>query len=713
VPASSDRLRRAAIGILIAIALLWVRAGYLTTVRHRALADKALKQQTDIKKIPSLRGPVLDRGGQPIAFSVEGSSLAVDPTLLGDPGALANWMEEHGIMPAAKVREQIRSTPSPRFAWLTRRGVREALACSLEARFGRGIIRTREPKRLYPLGPVAAPLLGATGVDGTGLFGLEGRYERLLRGTDGLVLDFRSCRPDLHRGPGRVVLAEPEIGSTVELTIDARFQQIVDARLREAVEEQNARGGTAILIDPKTGEVLAVSSFPGFDPDAVGQADSLALKVWAVTHNYEPGSTYKIVAFAAAIEAGVLRPDDPVNCYNGCRRVPGGEIGDHEGLGVVPATIVLAKSSNIGTGVVAEKVGGEGFFRMERLLGFGIPTGVEIPGEERGRIPDPSSWSARSLVTEAFGQEVSCTAMQLAMAYGAVANDGLLLRPYVVRSVRGPDGTVRESREPEIVRRAMRPQTARVLREMLRAVVTEGTGKPAEVKGLMPAGKTGTAQKYIRDLGRYSKEQYIASFVGFAPYDRPRWLCAVVIDEPRGSIWGGSVAAPVFARIMDDIAGLDRRPTDNPVNGIQWVVHESEPTTTVPRLVGTTPRIARKLLHRDKLEPNFVGRGDYVLKSIPAAGSRCGIGEMVTCVLSDPSDSLGVSGGIPDLMGLSLRDAMVRARAQDLELDLRGSGWVIAQDPPAGSPLEGSRTVFLELAADSCHAFVRMREDGR
>lgn len=713
MPGRPDRLRAVGGGILLALALLWIRAGYLTVVRHAALSKKAIEQQTDIQKIPSMRGPVLDRAGQPIAFSVEGSSLAVDPTLLGRPDTLAQWMEQHGIMPAVQVCSQISGSPSRRFAWLTRHNVREAMACSLEARFGRAIIRSHEPKRLYPLGPVGAPLLGATGVDGNGLFGIEGRYDRLLRGKDGRVLDFRSCRPDLHQGPGRVVLSEPRIGATVELTIDARFQQIVDARLREVVEEQNARGGTAILIDPKTGEILAVSSFPGFDPDDVSHADTLALRVWAVTHNYEPGSTYKVVAFAAAIEAGVLTPDQAINCYNGLRRVPGGEISDHEPYGVIPARLVLAHSSNIGTGVIAELVGGEGFYRMERLLGFGVPTGVEIPGEERGWIPDPSSWSARSLVTEAFGQEVACTALQLAMAYGAIANDGLLMRPIMVRSVRAADGTVIESREPEVVRRAMRPQTARILREMLRGVVAEGTGKAAEVKGLLPGGKTGTAQKFIKEINKYSKERYIASFVGFAPYERPRWLCAVVLDEPRGSIWGGSVAAPAFSRIMDDIAGLDRRPTDNPNDTIQWVAHESEPTTSVPRVVGTTPRVARKLLHRDQLEPNFVGHGDVVLKTLPAVGARCRIGATVTCVLSDPGDSLATPDGIPDLMGLSLRDAIVRARAQDIVLDAQGSGWVIAQDPPAGSPLDGGRSLRVELAADSCRAFVKMREDGR
>ncbi|MFB3908457.1 MAG: penicillin-binding transpeptidase domain-containing protein [Candidatus Eisenbacteria bacterium] len=701
----ADRLRFLTVAILAGVAIVWLRAGWLTLVRHDELLHLAHRQQTDILKIPALRGPILDRAGERLAFSVEGSSLAVDPAALEQPESLAVAMERAGLLPATKVREILAAGAGKRFVWLTRRTLPEAVARDLEERFGPALIRLPEPKRLYPLGPAAAPLLGATGIDGLGLFGLEGRYEGSLRGEDGRMLDFLSGHRSLHEGPGRVILQSPRIGSTVELTIDGRFQQIVEARLREAVEEQQARGGTALLLDPKTGEILAIASMPGFDPERIDPADSLALGIWAVTQNYEPGSTYKIVAFAAALEAGAIHREDPIDCCGGKRRVPGGIVSDHEGYGVIPARMVLAHSSNIGTGRVAERVGGEAFYRMERLLGFGVPTGIEIPGEERGRITDPGAWSARSLITQAFGQEISCTALQLAMAYAAVANGGLLVRPYVVRAVRAPDGRVLQEHQPEILRRAMRPETARELREMLRGVVTEGTGRKAEVEGLFPAGKTGTAQKYIPEEGIYSNQRYIASFAGFAPYDAPRWLCLVVLDEPRGSIWGGSVSAPVFARILEDVSRLDDRPTEAPPESVREIVDEEPMRPVVPVTAGLSPAFAGRLIREKGFATKFAGQGSRVLESRPAAGAVCGAGATVTLVLGDLPDSLGTGEGLPDFAGLSLRDAMTRARWCDLAVTPRGSGWVVAQDPPPGTPFSPGSPLVLDLSPDSCRAW--------
>ena len=515
--ARGDRFRYLALLVLAGFVLLWARALQLAVFEHAEHLEAAREQQTELTWIPSLRGPILDRSGDPLALSVDGSSLAVDPALLSDADSLAETLDSLGIVAAPRVRALLDASGAKRFVWLTRGAVAEKTARMLQRRFFPAVIRLREPKRLYPLGSSAAPLLGATGVDGDGLLGIEARYQRFLRGVDGRMLDFRSGSTRKHLGPGRVILSAPRIGATVELTIDARCQQIVSAHLAAAVEEQEARGGTAILLDSRTGEVLALASMPGFHPESIRTADSLALRNWAVNEAYEPGSTYKLVAFAAALDSGLITPDDWIDCHNGRRRVPGGVIHDHERHQMLRVWEVLAHSSNIGTGIIAELVGAEGFYDMERRLGFGVTTGVEISGEGRGRIPEPSTWSKRSLVTQAFGQEVSCTALQLAAAYGAVANGGLLMRPYLVREVRRQDGTILERREPEIVRRALRPQTARALREMMRLVITEGTGKNAEVEGRLPAGKTGTSQKFITDEGHYSSEHYIASFAGFAP----------------------------------------------------------------------------------------------------------------------------------------------------------------------------------------------------
>jgi membrane peptidoglycan carboxypeptidase len=444
---------------------------------------------------------------------------------------------------------------------------------------------------------------------------------------------------------------------------------------------------------------------PGFQPESIRTADSLALRNWAVNEAYEPGSTYKLVAFAAALESGLVTPDDWIDCHNGRRRVPGGVIHDHERHQMLRVWEVLAHSSNIGTGIIAELVGAEGFYDMERRLGFGVTTGVEISGEGRGRIPEPSTWSKRSLVTQAFGQEVSCTALQLAAAYGAVANGGLLMRPYLVREVRRQDGTILERREPEIVRRALRPQTARALREMMRLVITEGTGKNAEVEGRLPAGKTGTSQKFITDEGHYSSEHYIASFAGFAPYESPQWVCVVVLEEPRASIWGGSVAAPVFSKIINDVAQLEVRATEHPCARLRWPAPEKERPALVPRIRGLATSLARRLVKQEGLFPCLEGRGAWVVSSSPEGGSLCRQGDVVRIYVSDEPDSLGNLPGLPDFHGLALRDAVRRARWHDLSLDLQGSGWVVEQDPMPGTPIEEVERLFLRLSADSCRAF--------
>jgi cell division protein FtsI (penicillin-binding protein 3) len=710
--AQGDRLRLLVFVVLAGSLVLWTRAAYLQIIRHDELHQKARNQQSELIRLRSLRGPILDRAGEPLAYSVEGSSLAVDPKFLLHPDSLALAFEKRGLLPASQVLDLLdRAGPTKRFVWLLRGKIHEADADALEERFSPALIRLPEPKRLYPLGAAAGPLIGSTGVDGQGLLGLEARYERDLHGIDGKMLDFRSGRREKHDGPGRVVLAAPQIGATAELTIDSRFQQIVDARLREAVVEQNAKGGCALLIDPKTGEILAIASMPAYDPDQVGEADSLSWHIWAIGKNYEPGSTYKAVTFAAAIEAGVLSPQDWIDCHNGKRKVPGGIISDHEPYGTIHAWEVLAHSSNIGTGIVAERIGAEAFYLTERHFGFGVPCGIEISGEERGRIPEPGSWSARSLVTQAFGQEISCTALQLAMAYGAIANGGLLMKPYLVRAVRTQTGELREQHEPEIVRQVLSPRTASTMCELLRSVVTEGTGKNAEVKGLFPAGKTGTAQKYVPEEGTYSNERYIASFAGFAPYDAPRWLCLVVIDEPRSSIWGGSVAAPVFAKILEDVAKLDTRPTEDPHAQIRMLAQgNDEGATTVPRLAGLTPGLARKLLKEAGLLPRLVGRGERVSEVLPEPGSQCRPGQVVTLVLSETPDSSGVGSGIPDFTGLSLRDAYARARWNGLSVDARGSGWVVRQSPEPGFARE-TKHLILWLASDSCRALSSTRTE--
>ncbi len=404
--------------------------------------------------------------------------------------------------------------------------------------------------------------------------------------------------------------------------------------------------------------------------------------------------------------------DDSIDCQNGYRSVPGGSIRDHEPYGVLPAWEVLVQSSNIGTGIIAEIVGAERFYRTERLLGFGVPTGVEISGEERGSIPEPSSWSKRSLVTQAFGQEVSCTVLQLGMAYASIANGGFLLHPFLVRRIRGEDGTVCLEHRREVIRSAMRPETAEMLREMLRRVVTDGTGRNADLPDLRPAGKTGTAQKYLPEENGYSNKRYIASFVGFAPYDAPRWLCAVVLDEPIGSIWGGSVAAPVFAKIIDDVEQLAVRVKAHPRRVIDTTISPVSASMRVPTLDGLPAGLGRTLLKQVGLVPCFSGRGETIIASNPVAGECCRRGDVVTLILDNRGAVPGSSPLLADYRGLSLRDATLRSRWHRLDLHLEGSGWVVGQDPPAGTPIDELDELHLFLSKEPSCAYTEW-ERGR
>lgn len=703
-----SRLRPLVACILVGIGLLWVRAFQLTVVRHEVLRSKALKQQTEFESIPSIRGPILDRAGRNLAFSVAGSALAVDPKDLSDVGKFADAMEAAGVMSRSSVLSAIAARPGKTFVWLTHKLIDEAVACSLETTFRPALIRLPETKRLYPLGIGAGPVLGATGREGNGLLGIEMLCQSYLRGVDGRMLVYRTGMEG-PPGAGRVIVKPQQSGAAVETTINLFYQQIVDARLREVAEEQRAKGGTAILLDPNTCEILALAVYPGFDPDNIGGADSTSLTNWAVSHNYEPGSTYKFVTFASAIESGVIRPGDMIDCHNGSRAIPGGKpIKDHEPSGVIPAWEVMARSSNIGTGIIAERVGAEGFYDMERLFGFGSPTHVGLPGEERGWIPNPSLWSNRSLVTQAFGQEVSCTALQLAVAYAAVANGGFLLRPFIVRSIRGPDGTILKSYGREVVRQPISGKTAQILREMLRKVVTDGTGSKAEVEGLFPAGKTGTAQKFIPEEGSYSTKRYVASFCGFAPYDRPRWLCLVVLDEPRGTYWGGSVAAPAFARIIEDIAKLDSQSRGDRIPGDERV-----DGTFVPWVVGLTPGLACKIAREAGLSPRLVGSGSCVVRCDPACGSRVNDGAQITLSQAEPNDStFGGAATLPDFTNFPLRDVVERTHLLGISLTIRGNGWVVRQEPVPGTPLTRVNRLAVWLSADSCRAFCRLMEDG-
>ncbi len=694
--------------------LLLVRAAQVQLVQHAHWEREAMLTQSRRQPIPAHRGEIRTADGGVLARSVANWSLAVDPSRVEEPAALAAALDSLGLMDAAEFQQLLSAKAERRFSWINRDILSEATIDALRQRFPELSVRT-EDKRLYPMGRAGGSIAGLVGRDQAALGGLETVYDAELRGREGLEVRLCDATSPAFQGFERTVVHEPEPGADIETTIHARIQEITLGRMEVGVAAAGAVGGVCIVTRPATGEVLAMVQVPSADPADPATWIAPNLRVRPVTDSFEPGSGYKLVAFAAAAEAGLLDPEEPVNCYGGSRPCPGGKpITDHEPYGVLKAWEVLAHSSNIGTGVLAERVGAERFYRMEKALGFGEATGVPLPGEGVGRIAEPAQWSARSLITMAFGQEVSVTAMQMAMAYGAVANDGNLMRPLLVRAVRNADGSPREILQPELVRPVLRAEAARELRSLFRRVVTDGTGKKAEIERLRPAGKTSTAQKYIREEGAYSNRRYVASFVGFAPYDEPQVLCLVLLDEPTSSIYGGNVAAPIFQQIVSDIwpfvAGEEAPPDERPV---VWRAREPDPRRPVPAVDGIAPALAGRIVRESGFRPRLVGAGVRVVRTEPAPGEMLLPGSIVTLRAGMADDSGLVATAMPDVRGLPLRDALLRVRSAGGGVRTQGGGWVVSQFPDPGAPLEPGARCLLTLGPDSSRAYMEFLDSER
>jgi cell division protein FtsI (penicillin-binding protein 3) len=388
------------------------------------------------------------------------------------------------------------------------------------------------------------------GVDDRGLEGLEHQYDDLLGGQPRFVAAQQDAL-------GRVIFRqeEPERRAPVfdlTLTIDEVIQYIAERELQRAVERSRAKAGTAIVMDPWTGEILALANQPTYDPNNYQKSGAAARRDRAVTDAFEPGSVFKVILAAGALEEGVIQPGDRFFGENGAIEVSGVTIRDHEKYGWLTVREILAHSSNVGAIKIGQKLGKSLYYHYISSFGFGSLTGLDLPGETPGLMRRPKSWSALSLSVLSLGQEISVTPVQIATAFSAVANGGNLVRPHVVHALTAQDGSLSREVDPGVIRRVISPETAQTLLEMLRGVVDDGTGKEAALEEYTVAGKTGTAQKMDPATGRYSHQKIVASFVGAVPAESPRLVILVLIDEPEGLRWGGSIAAPTFREIARD-----------------------------------------------------------------------------------------------------------------------------------------------------------------
>jgi cell division protein FtsI (penicillin-binding protein 3) len=560
------------------VVLIALRLYQLQVLQHDRYVAKAERQQQRVVTLDPPRGTIYDAAGRELAVSVQVDSVYAVPPEVQDPPATARALA--GAVAGLDASRLARQLGADReFAWVARK-LDPPSAAAVRRLALPGIYFLPESKRYYPMRELAAQVLGYVGTDNHGLAGLELLYDKTVAGRPGVRTVLRDARRGTVVSPD-LSSAEPEPGRDLYLTLDAAVQHVVERELAKAVEERGAKRGSAVFLDPATGGVLAMASYPAFDPNDFGSYPEGRWRNRAIMDVYEPGSTFKVVTAAAALESGVVRAEDEFDCEMGGITVYGIHIRDHKPYGRLTFAQVVAKSSNVGVIKASLLIGGERLYQTIRGFGFGRPTGIDLPGESAGILHPLASWQPITKCYLAFGQGLSVTPLQLATAVAAVANEGNLPRPYVVAAMGGARGREPRYAAPPVVGHPIAPATARELTRLLEGVVTDGTGRGAAIAGYRVAGKTGTAQ--IPVSGGYSHSAHLPSFVGFAPADRPALVGVVAIDEPQGiAYYGGQVAAPVFGAVARQVLlYLGVRPERQPLAA--W------PGEPAARLAAATP----------------------------------------------------------------------------------------------------------------------------
>lgn len=653
---SSDAWEHPRLVVFASVVVVWMvavvfRLYYLQVERHDHYREKAEEQQQKVVMLDAPRGTIFDAHGRQLAVSVETVSIGVFPKRVEDPVHLANVLSNLLRLPQRDLLAKF-SNKKKGFTWVARK-IDRARAEKVRELDLEGVELLPESKRFYPMGSLAAQVLGYVGTDNKGLAGLEFLYEREVASERG---QRTVVRDGLHG-----TMLDPELeqdaakpGKDLHLTIDAALQQIVERELQAGIVRTNAKRGMAVMMDPENGAILAMASAPTFDPNNFGSFTQSTWRNQPVMDAYEPGSTFKMVTLAAALEAHKVDLLQTFFCGNGSIVLFGTKINDHKSFGNLTVREIIAKSSNIGAIHLGRAAGTERLYGTIEAFGFGRNTGIDLPSENPGLLRPLEKWSPITPAYVSFGQGISITALQLTNAFAAIANGGRLLRPYVVSAVgnRPADRALRT----QVLKLPISPASVRLVRSSLESVVLEGTAKQAGIPGYRAAGKTGTAQKAGK--GGYLANRYVSSFVGFAPVENASFVLAVVLDEPWPAYHGGDAAAPIFGKIASQaLLYLGVRPERDPQE--LWPGQNDEPLVE--------GQIAA-------IEPE---------------------GEPLPDVVEPPP------GTLPAFVGLTARQALTRAGELGLKPTLIGHGVVAEQNPPAGTPLEaagGELELHLDMA---------------
>jgi len=536
------------LALLAFLFIFVVRLISIQVFRSKDLAHLADRQHDLFVDLEPVRGTIYDRNNRPLAFNVPVYSLFANPKIMSsdDKNQVVGILSK--LLDLSPDYLKGRLNRDKYFVWIERKLPIDVTEKIKKLKL-KGIGFRRESKRYYPNGSLAAHVIGFAGIDNNGLEGLELNYDNLLKGKKGRMQVLRDARQkQLQVGKSFI---PPQDGFHLVLTIDETIQYIAEKALDRAYQKHNAKAASIIVMDVQTGEILALANRPTYNLDEAYKSNIENRTNRAISFVYEPGSVFKIITAAAALEEEIFVEEDKIDCESdGKYRIANHILTDHHPLGVLSFRDVFVRSSNIGTVKIAQKIGPDIVYKYGQRFRFGLATGIDLKGEVNGWLKDPSQWSKTTIGAIPIGYEVTVTPLQLAAAISSIANEGVYMRPFVVKYVKDNKDQIITSFEPQAVDRVISINTANRIKEILKGVVNEGTGRRAQIDGVQTAGKTGTARKVID--GKYSQGKYYASFMGFAPADNPRLAAVVVVDQPHPSYYGGTVSAPVFQEVMDN-----------------------------------------------------------------------------------------------------------------------------------------------------------------
>jgi cell division protein FtsI/penicillin-binding protein 2 len=605
---------------------------------------KVVEQSQKKQIIPANRGNIFDRNNKPLTRNIIHYTLSVNPKKVTDKIAVATAVSERTGEPKKKYIDKIDENSN--FEYLERNLQRETLGLLTNHSFT-GLNIKRKYKRYYPHSSIGAQLIGYTNIDDEGISGIEKDFNKYLKGSSGWVHKTKGLSGKIQHKSG-MPFNEPINGNNIQLTIDLEYQSILEQELLKRQVETNAKSATGIIINPQSGEILAMASVPGFDNNNFSESEPELHKVRAITDQFEPGSTFKVVSAVAAIKQNDISLFEEFDCENGKYQYYNISVSDHEKYEMLTLPQIIKHSSNIGIVKMVERIGSKKLYETCRDLGFGSKTGINLKGEVTGKLSPYSDWSTVSLGQIAMGHEVGVTALQIATAYCAIANGGFLVKPRLIRQIIDQNNNQVFSEKTKVLRRIADVQTMKEIRQMLRGVITDGTGENASIAGWKIAGKTGTAQKW-KD-GKYSNKQFISNFVGFFPYDDPKILTFIMLDEPSQPFhWGSEGAAVAFNRVVKRIINMDNSITPP----------KNKKYTSLKKPINY---LNKEIDIKDKIEP-----------------------ERIELSFLSTQQIYGDKTEVPEIRGFSMRKAMRVLRSFDLNFKIQGTGKVLWQSPRPGA----------------------------